>query len=89
MNNYPKSSQANIVVQEFEKELLIYDLTINKAYCLNETSAIVWQESDGKTSVTEISQTLSKKLKTNVSEDLVWLAVHQLKKDGLFVLAKS
>lgn len=40
-----------LVVQEFEKEVLIYDLNNHKAYTLNETSSLVWRMCDGKTSI--------------------------------------
>lgn len=83
MTNYPNSRKANIVVQEFENEVLIYDLNINKALCLNQTSALVYQLSDGTRTVSEISELMSKKLKTLVSEDLVWLSIDGLKKDNL------
>lgn len=79
----PVSRQTNIVVQELENEFLIYDLSINKAFCLNQTSALVFQLCDGKNSVAEISDLMSKKLKTLVSEDLVWLALEGLRKDNL------
>jgi hypothetical protein len=39
-NINPKSRQNDLVVQELEGEVLIYDLSINKAYCLNPTSAL-------------------------------------------------
>jgi hypothetical protein len=83
MINLPKSRQSEVVVQELENEILIYDLKINKAYCLNETSALVWQLSDGTNHVSEIRHILTKKLKMPVSEELVWLALDQLKKDNL------
>jgi hypothetical protein len=73
----------NIVVQNLEGEVLIYDLITNKAYCLNETSSMIWGMCDGKTSVTEMSRKLSLKLKQTVGEDLVWLAIDQLKKQDL------
>ena len=57
--NYPLSRQDNIVIQELRDEVLIYDLAKNKALCLNQTSAKVWQECDGTKSVSEISKTLS------------------------------
>jgi hypothetical protein len=82
-NNHPQTRQHDIVIQELENEVLIYDLSKNKAFCLNQTSSIVWLECDGKKSVAEISQTLRKKLKLNFSEDLVWLALNQFKKDDL------
>ncbi|MBX7171620.1 MAG: PqqD family protein [Pyrinomonadaceae bacterium] len=81
--NKPKARNENIVVQEMESELLIYDLTINKAFCLNETSAMIWQLCDGKHSVSEISRTLSQKLNQPITEDLIWLALDRFKKDNL------
>jgi hypothetical protein len=83
LKNNPQSRKENLVVQEFENEILIYDLNINKVYCLNETSSLVWQLCDGTNSVSEISRSLSQKLKPDVSEDLVWLAIEQFKRDRL------
>lgn len=83
MTNKPNCRKANIVVQDLETEVLIYDLTINKAFCLNQTSALVYQLSDGTRTVSEISELMSKKLKTLVSEDLVWLSIDGLKKENL------
>ena len=83
MKQKPVSRSNNIIVQEFADEVLIYDLAANKAFCLNQTSAMIWHECDGKQSVTDISRDLSRKLKTNFSEEMVWLAVSQFKSDGL------
>jgi hypothetical protein len=83
MSNYPNSRQSNLVVQEIESELLIYDLQINKAFCLNKTSALVWQFCDGTNSIAEIGELMSRNLKLNVSEEFVWLALDDLKKNGL------
>ncbi len=80
---YPITRNDDQVIQELKDEVLIYDLKTNKAYCLNETSALVWQACDGSKSVSEISSQLSKKLKQAVSEDLVWLALDDLKKNNL------
>ena len=87
LKSYPQSRQENIVIQELNNEILIYDLNKNKAFCLNETSAKIWQECDGKKSVAEISQILSRKLKFDISENIVWLALNQFKTDNL--LAES
>lgn len=83
MSLKPVNRQINIVVQELEKEVLIYDLNLSKAFCLNETSAIIWQLCDGTKTVAEISQAAGKKLNVNISEDFVWLALEQFKKDQL------
>ncbi|MEK7725281.1 MAG: hypothetical protein AAB336_13085, partial [Acidobacteriota bacterium] len=79
----PLSKNENIVVQETDRELLIYDLVSNQAYCLNETSALVWQFSNGQNSIAEITDLMSQKLKTLVTQEVVWLALEQLKKDNL------
>lgn len=51
---FPKARNKNIVVQLLNKETLIYDLIDNKAFCLNETSSIVFNACDGKTSFDEL-----------------------------------
>lgn len=79
----PVTRKSNIIVQEFESELLVYDLSINKAFCLNRTSALVYKLCDGTRSVADISDVLGKQLQTLVSEELVWLALDGLKKDNL------
>lgn len=83
MTNLPRSRQSDIVVQELETETLIYDLKTNKAYCLNETASIVWQRCDGTKTINEISKSLSQKLNEPMTEDVVWLALDQFKRDGL------
>lgn len=83
MSNKPKSRKEDLAVQELNGEVLIYDLKRNRAFCLNETSALVWQMCDGEKSVDEISRGLSKKLNNPANEDLVWLAIDQLKKEKL------
>lgn len=87
LRNNPLARKTELVEQDLKGELLIYDLTTNKAFCLNETSAQVYRFCDGKKSITEISKKLSKQLKQPVSEDLVRLALDDLKKNNL--LAKG
>lgn len=89
MSNKPLSRQTHIVVQELEKELLIYDLRTNKAYCLNQTVALVFELSDGTKTALEISNSMSKKLGTTVGEDFVWLALQELEKDNLMEKGKE
>lgn len=83
MVNKPLSRKSNVVVQEFANEVLIYDLKINKVFCLNQTSAMVYQLSDGINSVAEISNLMSAKFKELISEDFVWLALDELKRENL------
>jgi len=82
-SNKPVSRKEELVVQEHDGEVLIYDLKENKAFCLNETSALVWQACDGKKTIADISDHLGKQLKSQANEDLVWLALDQLSKANL------
>lgn len=75
-NNKPLSRKDDLVIQELNGEVLIYDLRSNKAFCLNETSARVWQACDGSRSVSDIARQIG-------SDDLVWLALNDLKKEKL------
>lgn len=87
--NKPKTRNENIVIQEMNNEILIYDLKDNKAFCLNETSAMIYQLCDGTKTIADISSLMSQKLKTLVNEDLVPLALDELKRDGLLEHAEG
>lgn len=73
----PQSRIDNIVVQEFADEVLIYDLLTNQAFCLNETSAIVFNACNGKTKVSEVKQ------KSQLTDEMIFLALDQLKRAEL------
>ena len=68
---------ADIVIQNLGEEVLIYDLLIHKAFCLNETSAVVYQACDGTTTFQELKQ------KHRLTDDLIFFALEQLQKDNL------
>lgn len=79
----PQARLADLVVQELGGEILIYDLRTNQAFCLNETSALVWQDCDGSKTVAGIAEDLSQKTRSKVGEDFIWLALDGLKKNNL------
>jgi hypothetical protein len=83
LENNPKTRENDIVVQDLKGELLIYDQNSNKAFCLNPTSAAVWNLCDGTSSVSDITKQLSIQLKQPVTDELVWLAIDQFKTDNL------
>lgn len=87
MNNLinPKARSSQILIQELAKELLIYDLTINKAFSLNETCAMVWRECDGVQSIDEITEKLILKTRGLINREVVWLALESLKKENLLL----
>jgi len=76
----PRGRREQLVIQELPDEVLVYDLERHKAHCLNETSALIWKHCDGKTTVDEIARLLERELATSVDDDVVWLALDQLRR---------
>jgi hypothetical protein len=74
-----------LVLQETGDELLVYDLETNKAICLNETSAFIWQICDGKNNINKIREAVEKKFGELITEDFIKLALSQLEKEDLIV----
>lgn len=83
MSYKPLSRKSELVDQSVGNETLIYDLRINKALCMNETSALVYELADGNRTVAEISELMTIKLKDLVGEELIYLALSELKKNNL------
>lgn len=85
MNNNvkPTARKNDLVIQETHDEVLVYDLVTNKASCLNETAAFVWQSCNGSNGIADIAQALGRKTNTAVNDDIVWLAIDELSKNKL------
>lgn len=73
----PQTRIDNIVVQNLPKEVLIYDLLTDKAFCLNETSAIVYNSCNGKTTFSRL------KTESKLTDDVIFLALDELKRADL------
>lgn len=70
----PKARLTDLLIQETGSELLIYDLLIDKAYCLNETSKNVYQACNGRTTFEDL------KRNNQYTDDLIYLTLDELKK---------
>lgn len=77
MMKLPKARTENIVIQYHDEEVLIYDINTSKAYCLNETSAIVYQNCDGKTDINEVEN------RYELTKELIYLALDKLRDENL------
>ena len=73
----PEARTTEIIEQEADKELLIYDLQINKAYTLNETLKTVFMACDGETTFAEF------KRRTKYTDDLIHFALEELTANNL------
>jgi len=79
----PVARKEGLVIQETSEEVLVYDLTSNKAHCLNQTAAFVWKSCDGNNSIPEITKLLESESGAAIHEDLIWLAIDQLNEKNL------
>jgi hypothetical protein len=75
----PLKRNDSLIVKELPDETLVYDTKLDKAHCLNLTAALVWKNCDGKKSVAELREVLAAKAGNEVPEEMVWLALDQLK----------
>ena len=83
MKTLPKFRSKEVLTQNAGKELLIYDLTIDKAYSLNETLTVIYQACDGITTLDEL------KNKYLFTDDAVFLAIDELKRANLLENSKN
>jgi hypothetical protein len=81
--HYPIARKTGLVIQELPGEVLVYDLETNKAYCLNESAAMVWGLCDGRNSVVDIMQGIEAGGRGKVNEVFVWLALDSLGQEDL------
>jgi hypothetical protein len=79
----PRARRDGLVIQRLPGEVLIYDLERHKAHCLNGPAAIIWNHSDGETTVTKMAGLLEQELKRPVDEALVLYGLDQLEKARL------
>ena len=82
-SHVPVARKEGLVIQETSEEVLVYDLTSNKAHCLNQTAAFVWKSCDGNNSIPEITKLLESESGSAIHEDLIWLAIDQLSEKNL------
>jgi len=83
----PQAREENIVVQDLDGEVLVYDLTRHKAHCLNHTAALVWRACDGRRTASDIARLVEDEMRTPVDEGTVWYAIGQL--DKLHLMKES
>lgn len=79
----PAARKDDLVIQEVEGEILVYDLKSHRAHCLNRTAALVWQHCDGEQTFEEVARKVEAEACVKMSGEAVRLAVEQLEKRKL------
>lgn len=79
----PRARKDDLVVKGLDDEVLVYDLQRDKAHSLNSSAAFIWKKCNGRRTVSEVAEALSKEFKVPADEQTVWLALDQLSKFNL------
>jgi len=82
-NTRPLARKHDLLVKELPGEVLVYDMTRDRAHCLNETAAFVWKRCDGRNTVPDIALSLGKKSNSTIDEKIIWLALDQFAENDL------
>jgi Coenzyme PQQ synthesis protein D (PqqD) len=90
-NEYrPQRLQSDkLILEQLPEELMIYDPERNKAFCLNQSAAFVWQHADGEKTISQLAALLGADQQRQVDEQVVWFALDILAKDGLLAASNT
>jgi hypothetical protein len=75
--------RRDLLTEEIDGELLVYDEQDHVALRLNRTAALVWRASDGTRTIPELVAALSDQLGEIADEDLVTVALDRLQDNRL------
>src|SRR5581483_1616438 len=79
----PLARTADLLTEELDDELLVYDQDRDTACRLNATAAIVWRSADGERTIDELVEVLRGELGDVADEDLVLVTLDRLEEQGL------
>jgi hypothetical protein len=79
----PVARKADLLTEELDDELLVFDDARQLACRLNRTAALVWQNSDGERTVDDLVELLREELGELADEDLVMVTLDRLDEQGL------
>ena len=79
---HPTALRTSVLVQEVDRELVLYDTARHVAHRLNGFTARVWNECDGRASAAEIAGRVSTDVEP-VDEEMVHAALDALREAGL------
>jgi hypothetical protein len=81
-NSLPRV-RPDLIVKNLDGELLVYDNATTKAFCLNASSALVWEMCDGNTTIAEMTERLTQTLNAPIDATFVTFALERFRADGL------
>jgi len=74
----PEARTEQLLVQDLNEEVLVYDTERHKAHTLNRTAALIWRHCDGKNSLADLTHIVASHTRLPADEGMVWLALEEL-----------
>jgi hypothetical protein len=82
---YPLARRGGLLVRQFERETVVYDLERHKCHWLNFTATLVWAAADGFTAADAIASGVGTEVGRAVDEEFVAYALRKLDRAGLLL----
>lgn len=79
----PRARRHDLLIEELDGELIVYDRSDHIACRLNRTAALVWNGCDGTRTVADLVALLATDLGELADEDLVMVTLDRLADNGL------
>jgi Coenzyme PQQ synthesis protein D (PqqD) len=79
----PESRSDDLLTRKIPGELLVYDRRRHKAFCLNETAAMIWELCDGKRTAADLLAELQRGHRSGIDQRVVWLGLDLLSRANL------
>ncbi|GAC1362036.1 MAG: hypothetical protein NVSMB32_01920 [Actinomycetota bacterium] len=79
----PKARTKDLIAEQVEDELVVYDRASLQAHRLNRSAASVFRHANGDRDVAALAVVLQEQVDPVADENLVWLALDQLSGAGL------
>lgn len=80
-----QARKDNLLVQNLDEEVVVYDQDTDQVHRLNGAAAVVWRSCDGKTTVADMAATLASETELPEDETIIHHALKQFDKAGLLL----
>ncbi len=80
---FPRARHDELLIEDLEGELVIYDRQQDEAHMLNPAAALLWRHCDGNTDTETMAKVLAEKLNLPSDENVVWKGLEELEKAHL------
>ncbi len=83
----PEARREELITKELDGELLVYDRKRDRAHCLNQSAASIWQMCDGRKTLTELAHEMirlsANGLSPEAAEEVVCFTLAELRRSHL------